>query len=501
MTAIRPTVAEPPLILALDVGTSSTRALLYDRRGRAVARVKAQVHYQPRRTHDGGAELDPRRLFAAVCAVVDQCLRRAGGRAKGIRAVATSTFWHSLIGFDSDGNPLTPCYTWADMRSAEAARALRESLDESAVHARTGCPLHATFFPARLRWLSARDPATFKRVSIWGGFAEYVALRLFGSAVSSVSMASATGLLEQAKCAWDAELLEASMIDEGRLFPFGDADAPLQGLRKTFARRWPPLAEVPWFPALGDGACANVGSGCVSPDRIALTVGTSSAMRIVAEAEPGPIPWGLWRYRLDRRRSVVGGALSEGGNVVAWCRETLRLPDARATERAIARLHADGHGLTVLPFLAGERSPGWNARARAAIAGLWLGHRPVHILRAAMEGVAYRAALIYDRLREVAAPQHQIVASGGALLGSRAWCQILSDVLGLPISLSPQEEASSRGAALVGLEALGLIPGLSGVGTGGGRLFTPDPRRHRAYIAAMRRQSHLYDQIVGSPGS
>ncbi|MFZ1060865.1 MAG: gluconokinase [Candidatus Rokuibacteriota bacterium] len=495
MTVIRPTRAEPPLILALDVGTSSARALLFDRRGRALRGIQARVSYAPRTTPDGGSELDPQRLFAAVCRVLDGCLRRAGARATEIRGVATSMFWHSLIGMDAAGKPLTPCYTWADLRSDGAARELRQKLDESAVHARTGCPLHPTFFPARLRWLATQHPETFTRTQAWGGFWEYLALRLFGSRTCSLSMASGSGLLDQAGCAWDAEVLAISMIDERRLSPVADLDAPLRELRTPFARRWPPLARVPWFPAVGDGACANIGSGCVSPERLALTLGTSGAMRIVTEAEPGTVPWGLWRYRVDRRRSVVGGALSEGGNVVAWCRETLRLPAPRAAERAIARLAADGHGLTVLPFFAGERSPGWSGKTRAAILGLSLSHRPAHIMRAAMEAVAYRFALLYDLLRGLAAPHHEIVASGGALAGSPAWCQILSDVLGRSITLSPQAEASSRGAALLGLEALGVIPNLRALPGGRGRPFTPHPRRHAEYGEARKRQYSLYDQI------
>ncbi len=483
------------MILALDVGTSSARALLFDRRGRALRGIQARVSYAPRTTPDGGSELDPQRLFAAVCRVLDGCLRRAGARATDIRGVATSMFWHSLIGMDAAGKPLTPCYTWADLRSDGAARELGQKLDESAVHARTGCPLHPTFFPARLRWLATRHPQTFKHTEAWGGFWEYLTLRLFGHAVSSLSMASASGLLDQAGCAWDAELLAISMIDERRLSPVADLDAPLRELRTAFARRWPPLARVPWFPAVGDGACANIGSGCVSPERVALTLGTSGAMRIVTEAEPGTVPWGLWRYQVDRRRSVVGGALSEGGNVVAWCRETLRLPAPRAAERAIARLAADGHGLTVLPFFAGERSPGWCGKARAAILGLSLSHRPAHIMRAVMEAVAYRFALLYGLLGGLAAQRHEIVASGGALAGSPAWCQILSDVLGRPIMLSPQADASSRGAALLGLEALGVIPNLRALPGGRGRTFTPHPRRHAEYGEARKRQYSLYDQI------
>jgi gluconokinase len=139
-----------------------------------------------------------------------------------------------------------------------------------------------------------------------------------------------------------------------------------------WAERWPVLARVPWYPAHGDGACSNIGSGCAGPDRIALNVGTSAALRVVRPEGLGAhraTPSGLWRYRVDARRALVGGATSEGGNVLAWCRQTLALPaDDGALERALAAVPPDGHGLTALPFLAGERSPGWRPEARAVLA-------------------------------------------------------------------------------------------------------------------------------------
>jgi gluconokinase len=495
MPLTRRTPWEPPLILALDVGTSSSRAALFDRRGVAVPGAAAQAPHRLSLTADGGAELDPRHLLATLGGAIDECLRRAGPRAREIRGVATSTFWHGLLGLDAGGRPLTPCYLWADTRSAGAAEELRGRLEEAAVHARTGCPLRYLYFPARLTWLRARDPRGFQAVRRWGGPWEYLALALFGRAVTSLSLASGTGLLDQARLAWDGALCEAVGTDAGRLFPLAGPDAPLEGLRPPFARRWRALAGVPWFPAIGDGACANVGSGCLSPRRVALTVGTSAALRVLTTDASGAPPPGLWRYRLDRRRVLVGGALNEGGNVVAWCRQTLRLPDGPETERRLRRLDADGHGLTVLPFWAGERSPGWNAGARATISGLGWGHEPLDILRAAMEAVAHRAALLYEPLRAFAEPEHEIVASGAALHASPAWCQILSDALGRPLRLAPGAEASSRGAALLGLEALGVPPAPGAAPAAGGRVFRPEPARHVRYALARGRQAALYDRI------
>src|SRR5262249_19956284 len=145
-------------------------------------------------------------------------------------------------------------------------------------------------------------------------FGEYLHRRLLGRSVCSLSMASGTGLLLTEARAWDGALLAAVGLGPEQLPVFGDVPDSLEGLRREYAERWPALKDVPWLPALGDGATANVGSGCAAPGRIAVTVGTSSAVRAVTPLEGSTqAPEGLWRYLLDARRAVVGGALSEGG--------------------------------------------------------------------------------------------------------------------------------------------------------------------------------------------
>src|SRR5439155_221396 len=175
------------------------------------------------------------------------------------------------------------------------------ALDVGAVHARTGCHLHASYWPAKLRWLNRERPAEVRRVARWGSFGEHLELELFGEAATSVSMASATGLLDQASARWDREALAAGEIDDGRLFPLRDWAEARRGPRAPWAMRWPALRGADWFPAVGDGAASNIGSDCTDPSRIALNVGTSAALRVVTTAPLEP-PRGLWRYRLDRRR-------------------------------------------------------------------------------------------------------------------------------------------------------------------------------------------------------
>src|SRR3989449_239515 len=200
------------MVIALDVGTSSARAALYDARGRAVEGRFHQVPYQPTTTRDGGVEHDPRVLLDAATTCLDAVARAA--RHDDVRAVGVTTFWHGLLGFDAAQRPVTPIFTWADSRSAADAALLRGALDEAALHARTGCHLHSSYWPAKLRWLVRERPEATAPVARWGSFGEYLELNLFGEASTSVSMASATGLFDQQALRWGAEAPAAPGLDE-----------------------------------------------------------------------------------------------------------------------------------------------------------------------------------------------------------------------------------------------------------------------------------------------
>ena len=488
--------AEPPLVLTIDIGTSSARVLLFDRLGRMVEGVEGRASYSTRTTPDGGVEFDAEELLDYVFRALDGALHGAGALAEKIAAVAACTFWHSLLGTDSSGLPVTPVLTWADTRS-DVRDELRKEMDEKAVHARTGCLFHSSYLPAKLRWLSKERTETCRRAAWWGSFGEFLYRRLFGRTIATVSMASGSGLLDVHACSWDKEVLNAVGVRADQLSPLGDVDTPLTALDAAFAKRWPALKDVPWTPPLGDGACNNLGSGCTHDRRIAVMVGTSGAMRAVRASDRVDFPWGIFGYRADRRRYVLGGALSNGGNLMEWVRCTFLLGSTEDLERELRAMEPDAHGLTFLPFLAGERSPNWSASARAAITGLSLHSRPVDVLRAAMESVAYRFALIL-RLLGTAIPQaEEIIASGGGLLRSRVWMQIMADVLGRPVTAFEAGEASSRGAALLTLERLGALKRLEDAPVETGETYAPDAKRHARYQEAVDRQQALYDQLIG----
>jgi gluconokinase len=490
--------AEPPLILTIDIGSSSARVMLYDRQGRAVEGIAAQERYEMRTTAAGAAEDDPDGALERAARCVDAALAAAGPLAQQIGAVAVDTLVSNFLALDDAGRALTPLTSYADTRNDADADNLRAALDERAVHDRTGCLLRTSYWPARLAWLRRVQPEVWRTAARFVTLGEYLETRLFGHSRASFSAASWSGLLDRRQLVWDAPLLDVLGVQPGRLSPLVDAGEPLHGLIGPYAARWPGLRDVPWFPAIGDGAAANVGSGCTTHERIALTMGTTGAIRAILDDVP-QVPPGLWCYRVDRQHALLGGATSEGGNVYAWLRRTQQLPDVEDTEAAIAALPPDGHGLTILPFLAGERSPNWAGNVRATIDGLTLATTPLEILRAGLEAVAYRFAVIEQRICGRPGCDHRLVASGGALLSSPAWMQIFADVLGRPVVASAEPEATSRGTALLALRALGALPSIDAAPAADGDVYEPDDVRHAVYQAAVARQSRLYDRLITQP--
>jgi gluconokinase len=410
-------------IVALDVGSSSVRAIAYREDGEPEP-GDAQIEY---------VTLDADVLVQMCRAVLDQV-----GRGD---AVAVSCFWHSLLPLDERARPLSSLRTWRHDAGVPPA------LDPDAYHRRTGCFLHPSFWPAELTGLEAAR---------YVSFSDYLLLQLTGELRTSVSMASGTGLFDPNRLSWDEETLDAVGLDASQLPPVSDDQ----------------IAGV--WPALGDGACSNVGAGCVERGRAAVTIGTSAAARVVYEApsvEPKP---GLFLYRLDDRRFCEGGALSDGGNVHAWLERTLR--DAEPADDP-------DHGLSFLPFLGGERSLGWDPNRRGLLSGLTFRTTPAQVAQAALEGIAYRLADVLEAIGELEA----VVATGHALLVDRAWQQILADVLGRPVEVSGEAEGSARGAAAVAFERLGVTVPPAPVA----RVVEPRPERFEIHLAARDEQRRL----------
>jgi len=476
--------------LAIDIGTSSTRSAVYDPRGGRLLETTAQVAYPLISGADGRAELRSEDLRRAVDAVLAETFAawRKGKSRGSIAGIGVSCFWHSLLGVDAKGRAITPIYTWADSRCRDAAAALRKNPGEAAMHARTGCMARTSFWPAKLIWLRKAEPALFRRVARWVSPAEWIQQLWCGAANVSFAMASGTGLLDGRTLRWDLALLRKCGIAVSRLNAVSDAPGKIAAAR---ARKFPELAGVPWFPAIGDGAASNLGSGATRPGVAAINVGTSAALRVVLDTKPARgIPFGLFCYRVDEARRLLGGAVSNAGNLRAWALRELKLPDGATIEKAFAKRPGPVEGLTLLPFWLAERAPTWPEEMPSVITGVTQATTALDLLQALQEATYLRLARIAELVEKAAGRKLAFVVSGGIQKSPEA-LQRLANVLGRPVFASEEPEASLRGAACFAMEKCGVAPAAVVLGAA----IRPMISAARAYAKAREKQVALEKRI------
>ena len=458
------------LILAMDIGSSSTRAALFDDKARRLAHTAAAIPYSLRYTSGGGAELSPFVLQRALERCRAEVLRRQAGssslRHTPIAAIAASSMWHALLGLNKTGRPVTPIFTWADSRAMHDAARLRQKLREKEIHARTGCMVRATFWPAKILWLKRTQRRLYRQVARWCSPVDWVFGELFGSATSSQSMVSATGLYDFRRQQWDQQFCEQCGLDPSRLPRIAEESEPKDGSRL--------------FNAIGDGAAGNLGSGADRPGILALNAGTSAAARIIYPASGAAerkVPFGLFRYAVDADRALMGGAISNAGNLRVWCLRNLRVRKAQA-DRVLSRAKATTDSLTVLPFWVSERAPTWPEGQFGVIDRLDQTTQAADILRATTTAVFYRLAQIIELIEAATAPPRRIIVSGG-LVHSIPALKLLADAIERDIEIAREPEASLRGAAVY---ALGKM-----------RIKVPSPAtgriiKHERVLAARHRE-------------
>jgi gluconokinase len=469
-------------ILVIDIGSSSVRALLFDRNAHLIPGAIASRSHNFTTDAEGGVTADALHLQKLTEACIDAILTHPA--AASIEAAGMAMFVGNVLGVDAYGLPLTPIYTYADTRSRADVELLRVQIDVTAAHQRTGCLLHTAYHPSRLHWLKRTQPERFAAVHQWQDFATYLYHQWFGVELPcSYSVAAWSGLLNRYTLTWDEEWLRLLHLPPEKLPALADTNTFTRGLK---SERWSVLRDVPFYLAMGDGLAANMGAGAVSDRTIALTVGTTAALRILAREVP-QIPQGLWCYRVSPGHQLLGGATSEGGSIFAWARQTFALPSNLEAE--LAERLPDSHGLTWLPLLAGERSPGWRGDATGTIHGLRLSTTPIDILHAGLEGVANRLALIADQLTSEALP---VLAGGGALDASPAWAQIICNALNRPLHLVNEPEATARGVVVA------LFQELDSQSLPAAAVLMPQPDAAAALRAARERQVDLYRRLYSS---
>jgi gluconokinase len=446
--------------VGVDLGTTGARAAVFDGAGRPLGETTREYPlYTPR---PGWAEQDADQVWTTAAACLRGALRRANLRRPRVALGISGTF-HNVLPIGQDGRPRGRALIWADTRAVLEAAQIKASHDPSELYARSGCPVHPMYLPAKLRWLRAHGGAAPRYGTIMEDFAH----RLTGVWACSRSAASGTGLLNMLRGAWDEELLEIAGVRADQLGPLVEPTEVLGQLTPEAAQATGLDRSSVVVPGAGDGVLSSLGAGTIGPGQMTATIGTSGAVRLVADAPKVDRQARTWCYYLAAGRWVAGAAINNGGIAFRWAAEKLLRAGSRAYQRTLDWAEEAGPGaggLLFLPFLTGERAPYWNADARGVLAGLAIEHDHRHIARATLEGICYRMRSIALALDEVAGPVTEIRATGG-YTRSPFWLQMLADVLERPLVVPSVQEASALGAAELAMLGTGALPDLAATGS------------------------------------
>ncbi|GEC98211.1 sugar kinase [Kocuria varians] len=480
-----------PLVMTLDIGSTATRGSLHDAAGTPVRGYRHKIPHAFATAADGTSVIDPDRVTDEIAEILDRVCDRPelAGR---VRGVGIDSFASSLVGVDAQGDAVTECFTYADSRCAPQLAQLREELDELEVQQKMGARLHTSYLAPRFRWLRETRPEQFGAAARWLSIGEYVWLRLLGTTAAGTATAAWTGLLNRRSGHWDKRMLTAAGVSEDVLSPVLDPHEPIPDVDPARVERWQGLSEAQWFAPVADGLCANLGVGGTGEDTIVVSAATSGAMRVLLHHQPQHIPAGLWCYRIDSSRCLLGGALNDVGRAVSWLQDTLALDDAVLNDVAAAPVSADTPG--VLPFLTGERSTGWAGSARAVFADVSASTDAPAMARGMLEGIAGSYRRVSDELEVAAHGVERIVAAGRVTQELPSWLQILGDYLGKPVIHQTIKRSTCRGNALLMLES--LAPDVERSHPEPAGTYAPREAAQDYYRGVHDRFEHLYDALV-----
>lgn len=485
--------AVEPFVLAIDIGSGSTRCCLYDGYARPVKGRTIKADHSFTESADGTAEIDADQLVEECAYVISSVVE--GIEPGLIKGVVMDTFASTLVCVDSEGDALTPCITYADGRSAKHLAELRKELDEAEVHQQIGARLHTSYHPSRLRWLKDTAPDVFEKTAKFVSLGEYIYAKLAGVHGAATSTMSWAGILNRHTLALDEALLTASGVTLDQFNPVVDPDHPFTDVSPRVAERWPALQGAAWFPAIPDGYASNMGVGANNPLTAAMSAATSGAIRVIVPGTPKILPSGLWAYRVSRDESIVGGALNDVGRVMLWMEDTFAPVTPEEIHRTLLALPKKGTPL-VLPFLTGERATGWAGNARAVFAGVSSSTTSLDLWRGASEGVAVSYARVFEQLK-LANPQlERVIASGGVSRFYPGLMDITANAIGFPVQVVDVKRVTMRGAAVMALSV--LVPDQRVAVVPPTELTIPSPDQAKYYNDLQVEFEELYHEVIGS---
>jgi glycerol kinase len=471
--------ARPEHVLAIDQGTTSSRAIVFDRQARPVA--AAQKELRQIYPADGWVEHDAEEIWADTLDVCRRAIAGAGLAPAAIAAIGiTNQRETSILWERSTGRPVHNAIVWQDRRTAPWCRVQVAAGHEGLVQERTGLLIDAYFSAGKLVWLLDNVPGARARAArgelAFGTVDSYLLHRLTGGRThaTDATNASRTMLFDIRRQGWDEELLglfgvPREVLPEVRdsSGDFGAADAAHLG------------AAIPIAGIAGDQQAATFGQACFAPGMIKSTYGTGCfALMNIGQAPVVSRHRMLTTvaYRLEGRPTfAIEGAIFIAGAAVQWLRDRLGIIASAGETARLAAEVPDTHGVYLVPAFTGLGAPHWQPDARAAIHGLTLDSGRAHIVRAALESVAYQTRDLMEAMAADGGSRPRALRIDGGMVVNDWLCQFLADILDLPVERPVVTETTALGAAYLAGLATGVYPSIDAVSKGWHRerLFEP----------------------------
>ena len=457
-------------MIGVDIGTTSTKSVLYDENGQFI--MKHNIGYPLHTPNVDVSEENPDELFDAVLMTVKYVVREANIKKEDIKLISFSAQMHSLIALDTQHHRLTESITWADNRASKYAELINKEHQGSDIYQRTGTPIHPMSPLSKIFWMKHEQSDIYKQTAMFADIKTYIFYQLFEKYVIDYSMASATGMFNLEKLDWDKEALELLGITEAQLPQLVPTTHILKGMKKRYATLMGIDENTPIIVGASDGVLSNLGVNSYKKGEVAVTIGTSGAIRTVINKPRTDYKGRIFCYVLDEDHYVIGGPVNNGGVVLRWLRNELLASEVETAKRLgvdpydvltkiASRVKPGAEGLIFHPYLAGERAPLWNADARGSFFGLTLSHQKEHMIRAALEGVLYNLYTVYLALIEVMNETPSTIKATGGFAKSEVWRQMMADIFDTDLIVPESYESSCLGACVLGLKALGEIDDFS----------------------------------------
>ena len=497
------------LFMGVDIGTSGVRAALFNKEGYQVALYHKEY---PLICHlQAMGELKPETVFSAFMEVIRKCIDKVKTKTV-IKSIGLSTQLFSILAVDKEGNCLTNAFTWVDARCMDCASNILKNFDIKDLYRRTGCRVDHPMYPlSKIIWIRETQPILYEKVYKFVSIKSFILYRLFGGEyIIDITDASTTAYFNIHTFDWDEKILNDVLDINKEYFPIPkDITYTLTGIKDEYAKVMTVDKNTPVVIGSGDGMLANLGCGVFDDTSMSCTIGTSGAIRIAIDKPILDEQCRTWCYCFTRDTWVAGGAVNNGGIVLKWLRdeyskqfeaelkETGDSNTYKLFDRYAKEIKPGSEGLIFLPYLTGERSPGWHADAKASVHGFQLVHGRKHIIRAAMEGVFYNMYNIYEAVTKMGDNVQAVIANGG-YDNSDIWLQIQADIFGKEITVAGAGEAAAFGAAYAGMVAIGALNGFTDVlpSMKTSKIVKPNDNNIEIYREAYRQFTMLYDKIV-----